>query len=213
MGAVFSGAARVPIATMLMVVEMTDGFHLLVPAALTVTLSYLIQAKLSSSLKYKSLYEMQVPGRHDSPAHQRENLEAVLRMLKNRKISFPPDPDQAHLDLQSLVESGIPVELPDGKQLTMGVIDPDNSYVNHSLAELFPEIGRDNGVEIAAVLRQEQTILPEAHIHLQANDRLLLITSPETWKRLYPRFSSKSTAEVDHANGAENRSKTFGPPQ
>jgi CIC family chloride channel protein len=193
MGAVFSGAARVPIATMLMVVEMTDGFHLLVPAALTVTLSYLIQAKLSSKLKYKSLYEMQVPGRHDSPAHQQEHLESALRMLKSGKFKFPPG--LTHLDLQTLVESGIPIDLPDGKQLTVGIINPENGYVNHSLGEVFPQIGRNNGVEIAAVLRQEQTLLPEPHIRLQANDRLLVITSPETWQQLYPHFIRSMPAE------------------
>jgi CIC family chloride channel protein len=60
---VFSGAARVPIATLFMVTEMTGGYHLLAPAALVVTLSYLIQVTLTSSLKYKTLQESQVPTR------------------------------------------------------------------------------------------------------------------------------------------------------
>jgi len=42
------GAAQVPIATLLMVTEMTGGYQLLVPAALAVMLSYLIQTKLSA---------------------------------------------------------------------------------------------------------------------------------------------------------------------
>lgn len=63
MAAVFSGAGRVPIATLFMVTEMTGGYHLLAPAALVVALSYLVQVTLSHPLKYKSLYEAQVTSR------------------------------------------------------------------------------------------------------------------------------------------------------
>lgn len=63
MAAVFSGAGRVPFATLFMVPEMTGGYHLLAPAALVVTLSYLVQVTCSGRLKYKSLYEAQVPTR------------------------------------------------------------------------------------------------------------------------------------------------------
>ena len=74
MAAVFAGAARVPIATLLMVAEMTGGYQLLVPAGLAVMLSFVIQRKLSSHFKYGSLYEAQVAGRTDSPAHRAENV-------------------------------------------------------------------------------------------------------------------------------------------
>ena len=67
MAAVFAGAARVPIATLLMVAEMTGGYQLLVPAGLAVMLSFLIQINLSQFFKYGSLYEAQVLGRADSP--------------------------------------------------------------------------------------------------------------------------------------------------
>lgn len=63
MAAVFSGAARVPFATLFMVTEMTGGYHLLVPAALVVALSYLVQDALSSRLEHRSLYSAQVPRR------------------------------------------------------------------------------------------------------------------------------------------------------
>ncbi len=55
MAVVFGGAARVPIATLLMVTEMTGGHQLLVPAAVATMLSYLVQKLLSSRLKYTSL--------------------------------------------------------------------------------------------------------------------------------------------------------------
>lgn len=75
MAAVFSGAGRVPIATLFMVTEMTGGYHLLAPAALVVTISYLVQVTFSSKLKYTSLYEAQTPTRRTRDV---DLLESVL---------------------------------------------------------------------------------------------------------------------------------------
>jgi CIC family chloride channel protein len=75
MAAVFSGAGRVPIATLFMVTEMTGGYHLLPAAALVVTLSYLVQDTLTSHLKYKSLYGSQIPRRSSRDI---DLLEGVL---------------------------------------------------------------------------------------------------------------------------------------
>lgn len=75
MAAVFSGAGRVPIATLFMVTEMTGGYRLLAPAALVVTLSYLVQVTVSTRLKYRSLYEAQVPIR---PERNVDLLEGIL---------------------------------------------------------------------------------------------------------------------------------------
>ncbi|HXH27501.1 MAG TPA: chloride channel protein, partial [Candidatus Polarisedimenticolia bacterium] len=51
MASTFGAAARVPIATLLMVTEMTGGYQLLVPAGLAVTLSYSLQGALSKRLR------------------------------------------------------------------------------------------------------------------------------------------------------------------
>ena len=55
MAAVFAGAAHVPIATMMMVTEMTGSYTLLVPAALAVILSYLVQTRLATHVRYRSI--------------------------------------------------------------------------------------------------------------------------------------------------------------
>lgn len=91
MAAVFAGAARVPIATLLMVAEMTGGYQLLVPAGLAVTLSYLVQMRLSKFCKYESLYEGQVSGRLDSPAHRGERIAMLLSLLNQDKATLPPE--------------------------------------------------------------------------------------------------------------------------
>ena len=107
MAAVFGGAARVPIATLLMVTEMTGGYHLLVPAALAVMLSSWVQNLLSASLKYQSLYEAQVPSRPYSPSHYIEQLRIALDLLKTHAVSTGAK--GRGLELISLLTSGVPV--------------------------------------------------------------------------------------------------------
>ena len=174
MVAVFGGAARVPIATLIMVTEMTGDYSLLVPAALSVMLSYLIQNSLSAHLKYRSLYEAQVPIRTDSPAHYVEHLEAILRLLSEQHF-FAPDL-VTHLDLRLLLASGVPVDLPGNKQLIIGVLRADSQYVGKPILEYFNQNKRDE-VEIVAIFRAGKTLLPHNDLQLKAEDRLLAITS------------------------------------
>ncbi len=131
MAAVFGGAARVPIATLLMVVEMTGGYQLLVPAGLAVMLSFVIQINLSSFFKYSSLYEAQVAGRSDSPAHIAEHVQIALRLLEQGKISLPEP--ITHLHLAALLQSGVALELPDGSQLMIGALRPESPWVGKPL--------------------------------------------------------------------------------
>lgn len=176
MAAVFAGAARIPIATLLMVTEMTGGYHLLAPAALAVVLSYLIQVTLTSKLKYKSLYEAQVARKVHSPAHYLEQIEDTLHLLSDERLTLP-DTD-LRLDLKALLERGIPVELPDGKQLVLCMLRRGSSYLGEPVTVCFP-VNSENNVEVVAVFRNGATLLPHAQIKLEADDRILLIASPE----------------------------------
>ena len=97
MAAVFGGGARVPIATLLMVAEMTGGYQLLIAAGLAVMLSFVIQINLSPWFKYTSLYEAQVAARSDSPAHVAEHIQIALQLLEKGKISLPPPITHVHL--------------------------------------------------------------------------------------------------------------------
>lgn len=89
MAAVFSGAGRVPIATLFMVAEMTGGYHLLAPTALVVTLSYMTQVTLAQRFKYKSLYEAQIPTR---PRREIDLLESipVAEVMDTTVDAVPP---------------------------------------------------------------------------------------------------------------------------
>lgn len=196
MVAVFGGAARVPIATLFMVTEMTGDYSLLVPAALSVMLSYLIQNTLSARLKYKSLYEAQVPIRYDSPAHYVEHVEAVLRLLSERRFSVPAT--VTHLDLRTLLASGIPVDVPDNKQLIIGVLRADSLYVGKPIETYFSSNKRDD-LELVAVFRQGHTLLLHADLVLQAGDRLLAIASSQGKKQLALHIAPLSHQQVIHA--------------
>jgi CIC family chloride channel protein len=197
MVAVFGGAARVPIATLFMVTEMTGDYTLLVPAALSVMLSYLIQNTLSARFKYKSLYEAQVPIRSDSPAHYVEHLEAVLRLLSERRFSAPAT--ITHLDLRLLLASGIPVDMPGNKQLIIGVLHANSLYVGKPIQMYFSLNKRDE-VEIVAIIRDGRTLLPHANLVLQASDRLLAIVSPKGRDQLAQYLTPLSQSQVIYSN-------------
>jgi len=70
MGGVFAGVARVPLTAMLMVSEMTGNYNLLVPLMLVCIINMAVLAPRWS------LYEQQVLGLADSPAHQGEGETA-----------------------------------------------------------------------------------------------------------------------------------------
>jgi CIC family chloride channel protein len=76
MGGFFAGVAKVPFASVIMVMEMTGSDGLLVPSLLVAAIAYLT---LPIGMK---LYENQVPGRTDSPAHLGSLAIDILRLAR-----------------------------------------------------------------------------------------------------------------------------------
>ncbi|MFZ0630923.1 MAG: chloride channel protein [Acidobacteriaceae bacterium] len=177
MAAVFGAAARVPIATMLMVTEMAGGYHLLVPAGLAVMIAYLLQGQLSSFLRYGSLYEGQVPTRQDSPAHYLEHIQIALHLLGKRNL---PLVDQVgHLDLLRLLRSHVRFDLPGGRELTMGLIKEDSPIAQRRLADFYRELAKVD-FEVVTIRRREHLLLPHGDTLLEPGDRLVMIDSPQS---------------------------------
>jgi CIC family chloride channel protein len=176
MAAVFGAAARVPIATLLMVAEMTGGYQLLVPAGLAVMLSYTLQFNLSRFFKYTSLYEAQVASREDSPAHRAEHLQIAMRLLDQGNISLPGELN--HLHLSALLQSGIALDLPDGSQLTVGVLQPESPWTGKTLASRPPGTILDH-TKIVAILRGQSVLLARPDSLLQPGDRLVLVVQQD----------------------------------
>ncbi len=181
MAAVFGGAARVPIATLLMVTEMTGGYHLLVAGALAVILSSVVQAFLSSSLKYQSLYEAQVPSRPYSPAHRGEQLRIALDLLRTNNGSSSAQ--ERGLELISLLASGVPVSLPDNRQMKIGVVRSESLFVGQPIdARFFAVLPKD--ADIILVLRRNRVLGPRPDLKLEAGDQLVAITTQTAWEHL-----------------------------
>lgn len=75
MGGFFAGVAKAPIGSILMVCEMTGGYHLLVPLLLVSAIHVLINRRYS-------IYESQVPNRFASPAHLGEMTVNILSEIR-----------------------------------------------------------------------------------------------------------------------------------
>ena len=88
MGGFFAGVAKVPFASVIMVMEMTGSYGLLVPSLLVATIAYLATP---TAVK---LYENQVPGRIDSPAHLGAFAGDVLRRTRVGDHWTPLEQDQ-----------------------------------------------------------------------------------------------------------------------
>ena len=175
MAAVFGAAARVPIATLLMVAEMTGGYQLLVPTAMAVMLSFVIQRYLSAFLRYDSLYEAQVVSRSDSPGHRAEQARVALRLLDQGSIVLPGE--LTHLHLAGLLSSGISLELPGGSELMVGALKPESPWTGRSIGSRTPDEATEHA-EITAVLRGRRALPVTPQTVLQPGDRLLLIAEP-----------------------------------
>jgi CIC family chloride channel protein len=79
MAAFFSGAAKVPIAAMIMVAEMTRNYNFLIPAMFACAISYIASGRWT-------IYEKQVEMRVDSPAHLGEYSIDLLEEIKVKDI-------------------------------------------------------------------------------------------------------------------------------
>ena len=91
MGGFFAGVAKVPIAALIMVAEMTGGYSLIVPMMVVTCLAYLLLGRTS-------LYEKQVATRVDSPAHVgdfavdiMEHLRVKDAVVANRTVETIPE--------------------------------------------------------------------------------------------------------------------------
>lgn len=181
MAAVFAASGRVPLANLMMVTEMTGGYALLVPAALAVSVSYLVQVRLSRRQRYRTLYEAQVPRRADSPAHHSEHLEIALRILEERKLTEPL-PSGRRVSLLNLLRSGVPVALGADRRLSVGVLRPTSTLVGRAIGA---DGGRlDDETTIITLIRGEHMMAVRPDTVLAAGDRLVLLSTQAGLDRL-----------------------------
>ena len=117
MAGFFAAAAKTPFSTLIIVSEMTGGYHLLLPSLWVCTLSFILSDK-------QSIYSSQVESRSLSPAHQGTYVRQVLAQVRVSGF-FSPSPDAVllhpHDSLAKVIDrlSGAP-------QTVLPVVDDDN---------------------------------------------------------------------------------------
>ena len=183
MAAVFAGTARVPIATLIMVAEMTGGYGLIVPSMLATTIAFVVERTVSSGFKYPRLYEAQVELRSDSPTHLESMLRATFAVLERGPLVDLRNVTLPHLG--SLLRHGTPVPIHGGQGILMTVNLPDDSkFAGRSIAEVFEQFPE---LVVVAIIHKQQIQLPRGSSRLEGGDQLLIaaseITSAEVFKK------------------------------
>ena len=84
MGSFFAAAAKVPLATIVMVAEMTGNYDMLVPITLASSVAFLLSGSWS-------IYEHQVNSKTDSPAHRGDFVVDVLEDIKVKDVKTLPE--------------------------------------------------------------------------------------------------------------------------
>jgi len=170
MAAVFAGTARVPIATLIMVAEMTGGYGLIVPSMFATTIAFVVERTLSTGFKYPRLYEAQVELRTDSPTHLESMLRATFAVLERgplvdlRNITLP--------HLASLLRHGTPIPIHGGQGILMTLNLPENSQLaGTTIAEVFDKFPE---LLVVAIIRKHQIELPRGSSRLDPGDQLLI---------------------------------------
>jgi chloride channel protein, CIC family len=155
MAAFFGGAAKAPIGAILMISEMTAGYGLLVPLMLSTAIAVVLVPKRVS------IYEEQVDGSVNSPAHFDRYLRHVLKALRTPA----PHPE------------AIPDASPTaGREVAFleGEVSSDSAVVGKRLGEV--RLG-DAGLAVA-IRRGPTTIVPTEGTTLLAGDRVVFIVKP-----------------------------------
>lgn len=208
MAAVFGASARVPLATLIMVMEMTSSYQLLAETALTVLVAYLLQVYLVKlfKLKYSSLYEAQVPNQSFSPVHQIDRLREILTFYSYQLSITGEQIDRT--ELLNMLESSVPIDLPNSLQLFFGVL---KGHSSHSLV-VQDQKGTVNyeKAQVLALFRNGTWIFPHSEIKMEKGDELLLMAAVDEIKRIRKDFSVVSKIFSSLAAQHERNLEYFG---
>lgn len=194
MAAVFAGTARVPLATLIMVAEMTGGYSLIVPSMLTTSLSFVVQQAVAARAKYPRLYEAQVQDRGDSPVHHLELVESAFRLLQEHRLA---DLSGVALpQLSDLVRFGRPIPIHGGKGslLAVELNGQENPFVGATVAEA---LANRKEVVAVAILRGGSVMVPHVDLTLLEGDSLILAGSSEACTEVRDDVAGKGTLGAD----------------
>ena len=169
MAAVFGAAARTPLATIVMVVEMTGGYSLLAPTTLGVLSAYLMHNFLVRIIKpkYISLYEAQLLNKEYSISYQMDRVRDILichsKILNLKKAVIQRD------DIISLLEKGEAVEIGDDKYVFFGTFTKEVKLLEGDMFKKY------KGAEILYIFRNGHWLHNSVITSIKEGDEVLLI--------------------------------------
>lgn len=160
MGGFFAGVAKVPIASVILVSEMTGNYELLAPLMLVSVVHVMLSNRWS-------LYEAQVGGMVDSPTHAGDFVVDVLADIKVGEIL--PDIRKPHLIHQDTTLRRVLKIVSDAKESYFPVVDDDERMVGiFSLTDL-RRIYLEDVVEDFVIVRDfmiDSVVTAEVHENL-----------------------------------------------
>ena len=194
MAAVFAGGARVPIASMVMVIEMTGGFQLIMPTMLAVAIAFVVQLMLTRHAKYPTIYEAQVPSPAESPVYHEAYYETAAKLLRRQEVRLDHDILSSELHGALMRGEGVPIARRK-EQLYSLSVPPGSLAAGREVRSLGLA---DLHVLIVGIIRGESEIVPDGGTKLQVGDGLLVVAEGEAIEgfRNLIMPSNKGTEEV-----------------
>lgn len=181
MAALFAGAARVPIASLVIMAELTGGYGLIVPTMLAVVFSFMIEMGITSRFfsSFPSLYQAQVFSRAESPTHQQEYVELGLNILKGKDlITTTPLSSPA---LTKLLKHSKPIPLGSGGQSLYTIfVSQDSSVIGKQVRD----VRFVDKILIAAIIRDDESITPRGNTVIEEKDQLIVICNEDDYEQL-----------------------------
>jgi CIC family chloride channel protein len=184
MGGFFAGVAKVPIASLIMVAEMTGGYSLIVPLMIVSVISYLL-------LGSTSLYEKQVPSRVDSPAHTGDFAVDILEHI-SVKEALPPG---------RRVES-IPEGMPFEEMMQL---------IANSNQQDFPVLNQSGHLTGIVSLTDMRKVMLERNLHRFliakdiATERVLTVTLGDSLKTALRKMTEAEIRELPVVSSEDSR--------
>jgi CIC family chloride channel protein len=182
MAAVFGAAARTPLATIIMVVEMTGGYTLLAATTLGVLSAYVVHNVLIRKLnpKYISLYEAQLLSKEYSISYQMEKVRDILvchaKILNLKRAVIQRE------DIIKLLEEGHCVEVGENKYVFFGTFTKKVQLKDGDLFKTY------KGANVLYVFRNGNWLHNSVLTSIINEDEVLMIASKEVVQRIKNEF-------------------------
>jgi chloride channel protein, CIC family len=200
MGGFFAGVAKVPIAALIMVAEMTGGYSLVVPMMIVSTISYLL-------LGHVSLYEKQVATRVDSPSHIGDFAVDIMDSLGvkdalENNLKVDTIPEGMHFEeILNLMVSSRQQDFPviDNAGRLIGIIsmtDMRQAMADKSLHSLL--VAKDMAIEGVVTVAMNDSLNTALKLMADLNVRELPVVDDKDRKKVISIVSRKDITKAYH---------------